>query len=56
MAKICPLTDEIVLYLDCNECEHKENCKDATKEFLELADKYKKIREETDKRDDRHEN
>lgn len=26
MAKICPLTDEKVLYLECNECEEKRAC------------------------------
>lgn len=27
MAKICPLNNEKVLYLECNECEEKEKCK-----------------------------
>ena len=26
MAKICPLTDKKVLYLECNECEEKRAC------------------------------
>lgn len=28
MAKICPITKEPVLYLTCQECEVKTNCKD----------------------------
>lgn len=27
MAKICPLTNEKVLYLDCNECDDKQLCR-----------------------------
>ena len=26
MAKICPITEEPVLYLECLECEYKNNC------------------------------
>ena len=28
MAKICPLTKEKVLYLDCNECDDKQLCRE----------------------------
>lgn len=27
MAKRCPITNELVLYLECVECEHKDLCK-----------------------------
>jgi len=27
MAKICPQTNDYVLYLECNECEQKRLCK-----------------------------
>lgn len=27
MSKLCPLTNDIVLYLDCMECEEKTLCK-----------------------------
>lgn len=27
MAKICPETEEVVLYMECNECEKKRFCK-----------------------------
>lgn len=26
MAKICPLSNQVVLYLDCLECEYKAEC------------------------------
>lgn len=28
MTRRCPVTNELVLYLDCMECELKELCKD----------------------------
>ena len=28
MAKICPLTNEKVLYLECNECDDKQLCRE----------------------------
>ena len=27
MAKWCPVTEENVLYLECNECEEKQACR-----------------------------
>ena len=27
MAKKCPITKDVVLYLECNECEEKQACK-----------------------------
>ena len=27
MSKICPQTGDVVLYLECLECENKGNCK-----------------------------
>lgn len=27
MAKWCPITEDVVLYLECNECEDKHACK-----------------------------
>lgn len=27
MAKICPETQDVVLYLECNECENYRTCK-----------------------------
>lgn len=27
MAKICPITDEPVLYLDCQDCDDKRLCR-----------------------------
>lgn len=30
MAKICPVTKEKVLYLECLECNQKGRCKDLT--------------------------
>lgn len=34
MAKICPLTNKVVLYLTCLECEDKGKCKDIKKEGI----------------------
>ena len=31
MAKICPLTNEKVLYLDCNECDDKQLCRELSR-------------------------
>lgn len=27
MSRICPITNDVVLYLECNECEDKEACR-----------------------------
>ena len=27
MAKICPFTKDVVLYLDCKECDDTEECR-----------------------------
>lgn len=32
MAKVCPITGNVVLYLTCLECEDKDKCKDIKKE------------------------
>lgn len=28
MAKLCPLTNKYVVYLECQDCDDKTNCKD----------------------------
>ena len=43
MAKICPITKEKVLYLDCLECENRLKCKNLQKRKSETANIQKKI-------------
>ena len=35
MAKVCPLTGQKVLYLDCLECEDKNKCKNPAENNFE---------------------
>lgn len=30
MAKVCPITKEKVLYLECLECEYRNKCKETS--------------------------
>lgn len=47
MAKQCPISNTVVLYLDCQECEDRADCKRGTLPKAENIEK--KESEETEK-------
>ena len=48
MAKICPFTNDVVLYLDCKECDDVKICRTLSVTGEESVQKNKKENEEED--------